>query len=539
MRLLAALASGIRGAENGSVGIYVRGTATFAQVFTDYDGTGAQTPAAALPLDANGGAVWYVNQPVLCICRDANGTPVRQFTDMETATDVEVISRSFTGTNYTTGASGFSLPTLLSSVLDRWFTSAGAIDFNVLGGGVVRTIQAALGAVSNLFFNVTDAAYGAIGNGIADDRGAIQSAITAANAVGGWVYFPPGTYLIGSPGLTVNGAAGFLGPHGALVTSTSSGMTQLTIAAGSNGKFEIIGISFAGSGVTSAWMKLNAGDLLMVDVVAALTYTTTVVAAFIDLTAGTGDAITAIGCKFTVPMSIASVAPFNGRTVALIYCEFDFVLSTGLPTINPLRVTDGIIAGCDFTSTNSLQMYIERVGGATQALAVIGSDFAAPSTGAIQAGILDVTGGVGVFEAGNTFGAAMAPVVFSGYTDINASWGVSRSTEARQTFATDNGAAVTLDVNYGSWRIRRTTNAAQTITVPIPKFPGQVMRLEIINDAGVNVPAINIVTVKGLTGAATPIITTGQRYTLTAVATLTATALQWVITNGPTGVAWT
>jgi hypothetical protein len=45
-----------------------------------------------------------------------------------------------------------------------------------------------------LMFNVTD--YGATGNGTTDDTAAIQSAITAAAAGGGMVYFPAGTYLV-------------------------------------------------------------------------------------------------------------------------------------------------------------------------------------------------------------------------------------------------------------------------------------------------------------------------------------------------------
>jgi hypothetical protein len=47
-------------------------------------------------------------------------------------------------------------------------------------------------------YNVTDPTYGAAGNGHADDSAAIQSAINAAIASGGIVYFPKGTYLLGS-----------------------------------------------------------------------------------------------------------------------------------------------------------------------------------------------------------------------------------------------------------------------------------------------------------------------------------------------------
>src|SRR5437867_7986700 len=40
--------------------------------------------------------------------------------------------------------------------------------------------------------------FGALGNGITDDRVAIQKAINTVPATGGTVYFPSGTYRIGS-----------------------------------------------------------------------------------------------------------------------------------------------------------------------------------------------------------------------------------------------------------------------------------------------------------------------------------------------------
>jgi len=47
-------------------------------------------------------------------------------------------------------------------------------------------------------FDVKAAAYGAVGNGVTDDTTAIQGALTAAAAVCGTAYFPPGTYLVSS-----------------------------------------------------------------------------------------------------------------------------------------------------------------------------------------------------------------------------------------------------------------------------------------------------------------------------------------------------
>src|SRR5207247_8599000 len=44
-------------------------------------------------------------------------------------------------------------------------------------------------------------AYGAVGDGVTNDRRAIQSAIDAAEAAGfGIVYFPPGTYMVSTSG---------------------------------------------------------------------------------------------------------------------------------------------------------------------------------------------------------------------------------------------------------------------------------------------------------------------------------------------------
>lgn len=52
-----------------------------------------------------------------------------------------------------------------------------------------------------LFLNVKD--YGAIGDGITDDSAAIQAVINLLPATGGEIFFPSGTYLIGTP-LNIN-----------------------------------------------------------------------------------------------------------------------------------------------------------------------------------------------------------------------------------------------------------------------------------------------------------------------------------------------
>ena len=66
----------------------------------------------------------------------------------------------------------------------------------------LNTIDQAVYDLKTLTYNVKD--YGAVGDGVTDDRVAVQAAINAAAAAtyGGVVLFPPGDFLISSPGLT-------------------------------------------------------------------------------------------------------------------------------------------------------------------------------------------------------------------------------------------------------------------------------------------------------------------------------------------------
>lgn len=197
MQLIGPLCGGIVGAANGTVDLFRRGTTARVTYYADFEGTSAVSPSAAVPLDANGGLVAFVNELVLCVVKDSGGNIVRTFVAGDSAAAVEVISDSFTGADYVTTASGVSKPTTLQSVLDLWNNSAGASDFQVLFGGGATALSAAFAAVGGFYFNVKSSTYGAVGDGLTDDSAAIAAALNACVlAGGGVVFFPAGTYRI-------------------------------------------------------------------------------------------------------------------------------------------------------------------------------------------------------------------------------------------------------------------------------------------------------------------------------------------------------
>jgi len=95
-----------------------------------------------------------------------------------------------------------------------------------------KPIKAELRDQGGAVFNVK--AYGAKGDS-SDDTAAVQSAINAAVAVGGVVYFPPGRYLVSSP-LSVTGAVTIAG---ATADTTSANSSQIWLAGTTGNLFQI------------------------------------------------------------------------------------------------------------------------------------------------------------------------------------------------------------------------------------------------------------------------------------------------------------
>lgn len=217
------LVAGVRGAESGSATFLLRGTASSAAavLYNDFEET-AQPGTNVISLDANGTAEVYCDAYVDVVIRNSAGTTLRTVTMGHSAPVVEVESTSFTGTDYDgSPANTIGEPITLKALLDKWITSAGSPDWQVLIGGSATNLTAAFAGTSGLVINVKDPAFGALGDGVTDDT----TAITAANAAaaGRPVYFPPGTYKITTLSLSdVNLNWLGAGPGASVISGTTS-----------------------------------------------------------------------------------------------------------------------------------------------------------------------------------------------------------------------------------------------------------------------------------------------------------------------------
>lgn len=488
MHLIEPLVAGIAGAEGGSVVLRKRGSSTAAAYYSDFE---AQTPlttaSVPLALDANGGAVAYVNEMVDCVVLDTSGATIREFVAGSNATAVEVISQSFVGTDYETGVAGASLPLSLQAVLDMWKTSAGTTNFNVLGPpfGSAVSLASALGAVGMTFINVKSAPYSATGDGATDDTSSIAAALTAANSAGGaTVFFPKGTYRITSQ-LAIPDKVNLLGVSaGASIIAIDHPTAHaLTYNAPTTGVQSI-------SDLFIAPLQANSGNLvyalganyLSIDrcYIGHGTFANgncvrtnnTGVVRLTGCTLATGSAA-GVAARFTLGIGImvgCRIVPFNASGTDVIMAE------------------GGSVIGCVFAN-DLLSGGITRINvdatGTTYPVAIVGNVFR--STAATTVNPWRFNGNAkGCAEFANAVGTGHSPlsgdiaVTAAASTHEGATLG--RMAFARYYVATDaTPITVPFDI-YATCEIERSTNAAQTINFASPPGPGILCALVFYNN---------------------------------------------------------
>jgi len=497
MHLIAPLVAGVRGAEDGFARIFQRGTSTRATWYTDFEATASDSSGADISLDSNGGAEVYVNQLVDVTVLDVNGDIVREFTAGDAAPNVEVISESFTGTSYSGGSTGADKPTTLQAVLDRVKESFGTTNFNVLLGGVSTSMEDAVGGLPT-FINVKAAAYGAVGDGVADDTAAINAALAAAGS-GGVVFFPHGSYLV-SAGITMTTGANIMG----------TGMWS-----------SIIVFSHATANCLTYGADLAAIGNLFIRDMAIITQTTG--SGNLIHVSGAGRKVLVDNCRLAPYSGSAVSAPSSGSDVRVLIRSGEMVKGhTGNPLVSAVfagadsqfsmvgtqlslnggfasssdalvQVTYGSIVGCQFDLSTNASGTIYGVKAPAvefpqRPAVVVGCNFwctgAAGTVNLFQAGTINT-----VMDVGNDYGTGWTNVHAGSPTAANSSSGVLSALQWAGGATWASGDFGTIPTNiYSQYTIKFTfdfPSGAKVMTWDTANLPpGRRITLTLHNNSG-------------------------------------------------------
>lgn len=270
MHLIAPLASGVRGGELGTAQLFRRGTSTRVTWYEDFEGHGANATGDDITLDSYGGAVVFVNELTTVVVKDASGTTVREFTAGDSAAAVEVVSDSFTGTDYDSALTGTNKPATLLDILNRWNNSAGTTDWQVTFGGTSVNLDVAV--AGNILINVKSPSFGAKGDGTTDDTSAINAAAAFADSVGNaTIYFPPGDYRITATidlpdGVSMLGSAPLQAQRSRILRSTSS-FAFVTIDSGATSENFVSKLAFqdADTGTNVAFFTVPSASRMRME----------------------------------------------------------------------------------------------------------------------------------------------------------------------------------------------------------------------------------------------------------------------------------
>lgn len=552
MHLIAPLASGVVGADNGFARIYRRGTSTRATVYTDFEASTADSSGDDIALDSTGGVVIYVNELVQVQVYDSLGELVRDFISGDGAYAVEVISPAFTGTDYTSGARAASKPTTAGAIFDLWLTSAGAIDWKVLFSGVATDLQDALGSIYGLFYNVKSPEFGALGNGSADDTASWQAAHDAAAAAGGGIVVaPPGIYNLSSVIAWKTGVHLFCAPDSVMIRQTTAAasiiaitgsVTNSTIAAGTPTYF--IG-AVLDSTVTNTATQFTVGHAGLDEVIVdSFRFNAS------DFCTGAGIVLGSTTGRVQVRNSefiarASTILLYNTTSGALTTrlwvdnCDFkSWAGAYGQPMIksaeNELRVTRSRFH-FQSTSLTTIGIYLAA---ATYPLTVSDCYFYTATAGDVEYAVQLYVGGRYFIDESNYFGPGVDPYYQAATTDIT-SEGLSTLALRAETTGTTTGVTHTIPDFVENFFLLSTNVAATQVTLAKIFFYGQVQRfaLKCGNAANWGATSPTLIAAAGTAVAydnTSPNLNNGQMATVTLVAMNVSGTPTWV-QHGPWG----
>jgi hypothetical protein len=446
-------------AAGGSFVVELHGTSTLATVFSDYD---CLVTTAVRSISAAGRAKFYVKTLVDVEVKDFGGVTVDNLVAEGTrAEHVGVQSTSFTGT-LDGGGSGAGGSIYLKSLLDKWFTSADGLDFNVKETGTgsavpLKTALANLRSNNAQVFNVKSPPYNAVGDGVTNDDAAIQAALVAIQFNnGGVLYFPAGDYLLSQTislgiagGVIIEGEA----PESATIVSTN-GSAAISML---GNYFAMANISVQSASLTSTLVSVQNQNAVNI----SNCY-------FLPNSSNTTPSISIVDvARMTVSDSLfsANTAPrFNlgGTFASLIVtgCEISGAVA---------RVTGGsqvslIVNGNDI-STGGATSIVDVVNAAAASFITVTGNNVVP-TGVGITYLIDVNGSVAisVSESGNqistNLGAVINPIRFAG-----ASTGSVQSTSKKPVVTATTGASAAPRLGAGMTTV--IANANFTVNAPV------------------------------------------------------------------------
>lgn len=547
MHLIAALASGVRGGENGTATVYNRGTTVAATLYATFEGD-LPVVANPVPLDQYGAAEIYVTALVDVEVFGSDGVSVRSFTAGDSANAAEVRSLSFSGHDYISAASGASYPTTAGAIFDLWKTSAGALDFNVLVGGVSKTLQSALAGLGGIFFNVKDAAYGAVGDGTTDDTTAIQGAVTAAAVNGGVVYFPAGTYRVTTT-ITVGAKVSLMGvgPGGSYLRIDHATADALTYSNATSKDWQFI------QGLRIDAAQVNTGAAIRVTQLVKLAICYCYIGGPNTQDGGTGGGIRDSATAGSLVLALATTFEVGGATSAhvshsvgspnLLFCRFVPPATWSGGAV--VALAGGVIIGCEFemagvTSGSPTAISLNATG-TTRQTAVIANDFPLANAGASSYVCINA-GAAQVHEFGNRYGNSGTVALTFAWTGTTPATAHSEgqflaTRHVRKEYIQDDTAAVTVHTRaYGSCTLKRNTNGNQTVTLESPQGVGWKYALTYWNSSGGNIATVTLTTVKGSAFFA---LNTTLATTLYLESVDINGSLQWVLVSPPTPTTFT
>ena len=486
MQLISSLNAGFPACPIGWAELYIRGSSVRATWYSSFEGDAPNSTGANITLDAYGSAEVYVNQLVDVVVKQADGTLYRQFTDGYASPNIEVVSESFTGTDYTGGGAAVDKPTTLQAVLDLWETNSGAPDWKVALSGAPVTMASAFGVITGLVFNVKSPDYGAVGDGVTNDQAAISAALAAAVAAGGGtVFFPKGTYLISTaiewaPLVNIQG----VGPELSIIRTSSA--VNARILTFTTGPAHTSPLLIAGVGLdasvsnTGEQIYASAGvsvqlDLYRVRLGASASCVGTL------LRVASGGRVRAQHCRFTAggsafAVNIAASSLFSGCTFDTSNVSYNVALarldSSGAGSNHLL---EGCLFDCSVVSSVPTALYGLEVVSATAYLSCSGSSFvglAQPFTAGMS-----LLGGAGTvaLARGNSF------LSVAKRYEVSATLGPGSFLELKG-ITRDSGAvaAYTVDRDSSVWELD-SSGVAPALTVPNGYYPGQTKTLLLKN----------------------------------------------------------